>query len=132
VDGFGEQTFEGRVERINPQATAGAGVVPVYVIVTNPGQVLRVGLFAHGELVLSAGEPRITVPASALHERDGEQFVFAIENSQLVRKPVRVAFTTDSRAVIAEGLTEGATVVAVNLGLLPEGAQVNPVAAGQS
>ena len=49
------RTFEGRVERINPQATAGAGVVPVYVVVDNPDHVLRAGLFVHGELVLAAG-----------------------------------------------------------------------------
>ncbi len=133
VEGFDGRVFEGRVERINPQATAGAGVVPVYVVVDNPDRALRAGLFAHGELVLAAGAPRLTIPASALQERAGAHFVYAIENGKVALRPVKLAFLAGSRAVLAEGLSEGAIVVAANLGALPEGAQARlPAPAGKS
>ena len=119
VDGFEGRRFEGRVERINPQATAGAGVVPVYLVVTNPDRALRAGLFAHGELMLSAGEPRVVVPAAALHEEGGERYVFAIEGGRVTKRVVQVAYVTAGRAVIEQGLAGGTTIVAVNLGQLP-------------
>ncbi|HZP86447.1 MAG TPA: efflux RND transporter periplasmic adaptor subunit [Burkholderiales bacterium] len=123
VDGFGGRLFEGRVERINPQATAGTGVVPVYVIVENPEHALRAGLFAHGELVLSSDEPRTTIPAAALHEPDGNAYVYVIDQNTVRRRAVEVAFVVDQRAVLEGGVSPGETVVAANLGALPEGAQ---------
>jgi RND family efflux transporter MFP subunit len=123
VDGFEGRLFEGRVERINPQATAGAGVVPVYLLVDNADRALRAGLFAHGELMLSAGEPSVVIPAAALHGEGAERYVFAIESGRVAKRPVQVAYVTGGRAVIAEGIAAGATVVAVNLGQLPAGAQ---------
>ena len=123
VDGFEGRLFEGRVERINPQATAGAGVVPVYLLVDNADRALRAGLFAHGELMLSAGEPSVVIPAAALHGEGAERYVFAIESGRVAKRPVQVAYVTGRRAVIAEGIAAGATVVAVNLGQLPAGAQ---------
>jgi multidrug efflux pump subunit AcrA (membrane-fusion protein) len=123
VDGFADRVFEGRVERINPQATAGAGVVPVYLVVDNADRALRAGLFAHGELMLSAGEPSVVVPAAALHGEGAERYVFAIESGRVTKRPVQVAYVAGGRAVIAHGIAQGATVVAVNLGQLPAGAQ---------
>jgi RND family efflux transporter MFP subunit len=123
VDGFADRVFEGRVERINPQATAGAGVVPVYLVVDNADRALRAGLFAHGELMLSAGQPRVVVPAGALHGEGAERYLFAVEGGRVTKRPVSVEYAAGGRAVIATGLAEGTTVVAVNLGQLPVGAQ---------
>lgn len=123
VDGFEGRVFEGRVERINPQATAGAGVVPIYLVVDNADRALRAGLFAHGELMLSAGQPSVVVPAAALHGEGGERYVFAVEGGRVTKRPVQVAYVIGGRAVIAQGVSDGTTVVAVNLGQLPVGAQ---------
>jgi RND family efflux transporter MFP subunit len=133
VEGLAGRSFEGRVERINPQATAGAGVVPVYVVVDNPDHVLRAGLFVHGELVLASAQSQVTVPAAAVRGPDGAQFVYAIEHDRVVKRPVEVAFVSGNRAVLSAGLADGATVVAANLGELPDGAQARmPAAAGRS
>jgi len=124
VDGFAGAAFAGRVDRINPQAIASAGVVPVYVIVDNAGEQLRAGLFAHAEIVLSTRQRGVQVPATAVREQSGSRYVYAIEGERLVRKPVSVAFFSGAQALITQGLAEGELVVAANLGELPEGAQV--------
>jgi hypothetical protein len=92
-------------------------------VVDNPDRALRAGLFAHGELMLSAGEPRVVVPAAALHEEGGERYVFAIEGGRVTKRVVQVAYVSAGRAVIEQGLAGGTTIVAVNLGQLPIGAQ---------
>jgi RND family efflux transporter MFP subunit len=118
------------VERINPQATAGAGVVPIYVVVDNTDGTLKAGLFAHGQVVLSTQQAAIVIPASALREGNGERYVYAVENGTVVKRAVQVSFVADGRASIASGLSAGAQVVAANLGQLPVGAQAR--AAGQA
>lgn len=124
VDGFGERVFEGRIERINPQATAGAGVVPVYVSVDNARHELRAGLFAHGDIVVGEAQQRVTIPAAGVRERDGGHFVYVVRGDRLVERAVTVGFVADERAVIATGLSAGDTVVAANLGPLPNDAPV--------
>lgn len=124
VDGFTGEAFAGEVDRINPQAIASAGVVPVYVIVDNAGEQLRAGLFAHAEIVLSARQRGVQVPATAVREQSGSRYVYAIDDERLVRKPVSVAFVSGAQALITQGLDEGELVVAANLGELPEGARV--------
>jgi RND family efflux transporter MFP subunit len=123
VDGFEGRVFSGRVERINPQATAGAGVVPIYVVVDNADGTLKAGLFAHGQVVLSAQQAAIVIPASAVHEGNGERYVYAVENGTVAKRAVQVSFVADGRASITSGLSAGTQVVAANLGQLPVGAQ---------
>jgi RND family efflux transporter MFP subunit len=123
VDGFEGRVFSGRVERINPRAIAGAGVVPIYVVVDNTDGTLKAGLFAHGQVVLSEQEAGIVIPESALHEGNGERYVYAVENGKVVKRPVQVSFVADGRASIASGLSAGTQLVAANLGRLPVGAQ---------
>lgn len=124
VDGFGDRVFEGRVERINPQATAGAGVVPVYVSVDNAKHELRAGLFAHGDVLIGDAQERLTIPAAGVRERDGGHFVYIVQGDRLAQRAVTLGFIADERAVIASGLSAGDTVVAVNLGVLPDDAPV--------
>ena len=52
VDGFGERTFEGKVERINPTAEPGSRSITLYISVANRDGVLRGGMFAKGQIVL--------------------------------------------------------------------------------
>jgi len=122
VEGYEGRSFQGRVERINPRATAGAGVVPVYVLVDNPQDELRAGLFAHGDLMLSDPQAQLTIPAAALHGDETARFVYVVEDGRVRRRAVELDYVDGVRAVVRSGLAEGATVVAVNLGPLTEGA----------
>ena len=48
ADGYADQTFAGRITRINPVAKAGSRRVDVYALVNNQKGLLRGGLFAKG------------------------------------------------------------------------------------
>jgi len=50
VEGFGEREFAGRIERINPAATAGSRSISVYAVIDNREGLLRGGMFAQGAL----------------------------------------------------------------------------------
>jgi membrane fusion protein (multidrug efflux system) len=122
VEGFGEREFAGRIERINPAATAGSRSISVYAVIDNREGLLRGGMFAQGALTLSSIEGALAVPASAVREEVGQTFVYAIEDGLVKKKNVKVGPPDAAgRVQVLAGLAAGARVVRVNLGSLREG-----------
>ncbi|HVP08703.1 MAG TPA: efflux RND transporter periplasmic adaptor subunit [Burkholderiales bacterium] len=123
VEGFGERTFAGRIERINPSATAGSRSISVYAVIDNPEGLLRGGMFAQGALTLARQDHALAVPATAVREEIGQSFVYAIEGGLVKRKNVKLgAADSAGRVQVLEGLAAGDRVVRNNLGPLREGA----------
>lgn len=127
----GEQS--GRILRIGPSTSTGTRSVPVYIGIDNRGDRLRAGLFAQGSLALETRQGVITVPLSALRERAGRSFVYAVQDGRLVEKDVvpglRDESARDARGgagaiEVRSGLAAGDRIVAVNLGTLRAGSPV--------
>jgi membrane fusion protein, multidrug efflux system len=122
VEGFGERDFAGRIERINPSATAGSRSISVYAVIDNSQGLLRGGMFAQGALTLSRIDNALAAPASAVREEIGQTFVYAIEDGLIKRKNVKVGPPDASgRVQVLDGLVAGDRIVRVNLGSLREG-----------
>jgi len=122
VEGFGEREFAGRIERINPAATAGSRSISVYAVIDNREGLLRGGMFAQGALTLSRVDNALAVPASAVREEIGQTFVYAIQDGVVKRKNVKVGAPDPAgRVQVHEGLAAGDRIVRVNLGSLREG-----------
>ena len=122
VEGFGEREFAGRIERINPAATAGSRSISVYAVIDNREGLLRGGMFAQGALTLSRVDGALAVPASAVREEIGQTFVYAIEDGLVKKKNVKVgAPDAAGRVQVLDGLAAGDRIVRVNLGSLREG-----------
>ena len=122
VEGFGEREFAGRIERINPAATAGSRSISVYAVIDNREGLLRGGMFAQGALTLSSVDGALAIPASAVREEIGQTFVYAIENGRVKKKNVKVgAPDAAGRVQVLDGLAAGERIVRVNLGSLREG-----------
>jgi RND family efflux transporter MFP subunit len=122
VEGFGERAFEGRIERINPAATAGSRSISIYAVIDNRDGLLRGGMFAQGALTLSRVGNALSVPASAVREEIGQTFVYAIVDGMVKRKNVKVgAPDATGRVQVLEGLVAGDRIVRANLGSLREG-----------
>lgn len=122
VEGFGEREFAGRIERINPAATAGSRSISVYAVIDNREGLLRGGMFAQGALTLSRVDGALAVPASAVREEIGQTFVYVIENGLVKKRNVKVgAPDAAGRVQVMDGLVAGDRIVRANLGSLKEG-----------
>jgi RND family efflux transporter MFP subunit len=125
VQGFGERSFSGRVERINPTTTEGSRSIPVHVVIDNPDGALRGGLFASGEVILERVEDALPVPATAVREESGRPYVYKIQADTVRRQPVELGIAARNGFVdVRSGLQPGDVIVRTNLGQLREGAQV--------
>ena len=125
LEGFGDREFQGRITRISPTTQAGSRSIPVYVEISDRHDALRGGLFAMGSVVVAEKGHALAVPASAMRKDDQGDFVLAVENGVLVKKPVG-AVRTWSRGELVEvkGLESGMTIVSAPLPGLKAGQPV--------
>lgn len=114
VEGFGERSFEGQIDRINPTAQAGSRSIPVFVLLPNPNHVLRGGMFGAGDAVLAEAAGIVSLPQEALRQEGGASVVYVLKDGRLQRRTVTVAIsgTPDGRVGLSSGVEDGETVVA--------------------
>ena len=122
------QRFDGKVVRINPATQAGSRSVPVYVQVANPQNLLRVGMFVDGRLLLNSKSGVVTLPQSAARKVNDGSFVFAIVNNKIERLPVTLGSTglvgDEHHIEITSGLEFGTQVIRADMGNLTPGTPV--------
>jgi membrane fusion protein (multidrug efflux system) len=131
VDGYGERSFEARVERINPTAEQGSRLILLYLSVDNSDGALRGGMFAQGDLLIEQTAPLLAIPQGAIVSESGVDYVMAIENGKATRKRVTLGMRSanDNLVELREGLAEGTRIIAVNLPSLEPGTPINLLAA---
>jgi macrolide-specific efflux system membrane fusion protein len=106
----------GTVTDISPNASAdsGSGVVsfPVTVSLSTAPATVRSGMSADVTITTASATNVLTVPAAALHGRDGNYSVRTLGvDGTPVSTPVQVGLVTNTLAEITSGLTEGTAVV---------------------
>jgi RND family efflux transporter MFP subunit len=126
VDGFGEQLFEGQVERINPVTEVGSRAIKLFVQVPNPQGVLRGGMFAQGKVDVSEAQASAVIPASAVFEEAGQSYVFAVLDGKLVKQAVTLGLKDDATGLVEvkRGLAAGQQLVRVRMTGLKAGISV--------
>jgi len=124
----------GKVVRINPSIETGSRSIMVYIQIDNPQGLLRAGMFGEAQLTLSRKNGVLTAPQSAIQSDASDNYVYLIENGKVRRRSVTLGLRgsdgDSSNAVeILSGVSNGARIVKVNLGNLPDGASVKVLAA---
>src|SRR5690606_35369546 len=109
-------------------AVAGTRTVPVYVEIDNADRLLRGGMFAAGQIVVSEKQDAIAVPKVAIRE-DGDGFyVLRVADKTLVRQAVEIVAEWDrGRLVELSGLNVGDRVATAPLTELKAGEAVELV-----
>jgi membrane fusion protein (multidrug efflux system) len=126
VDGFQQRAFSGKVARINPSAEAGSRAMLVYVSVANPDGALLAGMFAKGSIVTARSAVMPLVPLAALHDEQGRQVVYRIDNGNVVAAPVKLGLRNEDLgyAEVTDGLAPGAQVIVARLEGVKPGVKV--------
>jgi membrane fusion protein, multidrug efflux system len=123
IDGFGDRSFAGSVERINPMTEAGTRAILVFVQIPNPDAALRGGMFATGRIRLAAGVPVPTLPVTAIRTEAGQTFVWTIDGGKLTRRNVSLGRRDDAaaRVEIKSALPAETQVLAARFDNLKDG-----------
>lgn len=126
VDGYGDQRFEAKVERINPATEQGSRSILIYLSLDNSAGLLRGGMFAQGELVIAESGEGPVVPVAAIRSEAGLKYVMAVVDGKLQQKSVKLGLSTEDNALVEvrEGLAAGDVVVVGRLDSLKPGTPV--------
>jgi membrane fusion protein, multidrug efflux system len=131
----GGRQLQGKVARIAPTINAASRTILVYLQVPNKDGELKGNAFATGRVVGRAVNDAIVIPAAAVRQsaKEGETFVYRIENDHVQHALVQVGITDDvaGTAQILEGLAEGDRIIVGNVGALGRGMQVRVVSPEQ-
>jgi multidrug efflux pump subunit AcrA (membrane-fusion protein) len=126
LDAFADETFSATVERIDRTAvvTTTGGTAFIVTCRIKGGPDALIGMNGSAEIEVESIEDVLSVPVEAVLDEGGETFVYVIDGGTAVRTVVTVGRFTDTRAEIADGLDDGATVAISGLGELSDGASV--------
>ena len=112
VNGYGAQTFTGRIDRINPTADPATRQVRVYVTIPNEKSTLVGGLFADGR-VSTESRQGILVPISAVDERGISAVALRIKGGIVERVPVQLGVRDNAseQVELRSGVAAGDTLL---------------------
>ena len=129
---FPGEVFRGVVTELSPVLDPASRTMEIRVGVENPGGRLRAGMFAMARIITEEKDNIVKIPASAIINRFGEQYVFVIDNSDpdaLVARKRNVipGISIDGVMEIQHGLEPDEEIVIRGQGLIDDGSRVNVI-----
>ena len=118
VGGFGDRTFEGEVQRINPVTAENSRAITIYIAVPNADTALKGGMFAQGELMLNSMQPVLAVAQRAVRDEAGASYVYVLRDDKIIRTSVKVGPRSEGEAFVEvrDGLRAGDQVIVADIG----------------
>lgn len=103
-----KEPFEGRIDRISPQADPTTRQVPIFVSIPNTGGRLVAGLFAEGRVVSGSAEG-LVVPSAAVNETQGTPWVLRVSGGRAEKVDVKIGLRDErtERVQLVAGVNEG-------------------------
>ncbi len=127
---IGGMVYDGEVSKIDKMATknsSGASVVGTDIKILNPDENIFLGVEAKISISTSKSEGVLLVPFSAVNADVDGNFVYAVENSIVVKKPVQTGISSEMDIEIKEGLNENDQILTEVSAGITEGMEVMAV-----
>ena len=126
ISAASNEPFKGTISIINPAADS-AGTYSVQVEIPNPDGVLKAGMFGEVSFVKERKENVIVVERDTVLSKNGEDFVYVIEDGVAKQIPVTVGIDNGNKVEITSGLEEGTIVAVKGQNYLSDGDKVEIV-----
>jgi RND family efflux transporter MFP subunit len=114
LDAFPDRRFTGTVEEVtlsSVEETGGRVRYKVRVELQKSDAALRLGMTGTVDFLIARKENIVTLPASVLIQRGGEEFVFVVEDGKARLKPIRTGLRTEDVVEVVAGLHVGQQVI---------------------
>ena len=113
VDALNDRAFKGTVSRIAESEDVNDRTMRVEVDLDNKDHILRDGMYGRAVIILQKATPHLTVPSTALLDRDseGKGTVEVVRDGKLYRQSVIVNRDNGTLAEIISGLEPDAQVI---------------------
>jgi multidrug efflux pump subunit AcrA (membrane-fusion protein) len=132
LDAWPGEIFRGTIREIAPTVDPASRTMEIRVNVDNPGSKLKAGMFAKVRVITEEKQGIVKIPASAMIQRFGENYVFSVEtdpadpaNRIARRKLITPGILIDGILEVQEGLGSDEEIVVRGQTLLEDGARIN-------
>lgn len=120
-----EQRVVAAVSRISPAADRVSGTFRVVVDIDNrEATPLRAGMFARAELRYATQEHALRIPADAILQLDGEEYVYVVNDERAQRQPIRTGIRQGRWIEVTDGVAEHSAIVITGQAHLNDNAPV--------
>jgi RND family efflux transporter MFP subunit len=117
IDSYPDNKLKGTISSLGPIAVSTGEVFPLEVTINNSGG-LTAGLSARAAVSTTA--KGIVVPASAVTQGGGENYVYVINDNTVSKRVVKVGLKNDQDVQITKGLYPGEQVAVTNVSALSD------------
>ncbi len=109
---FPGETFSGTIDHIGSVMNEQSRTVRVRVLLQNPQNRLRPGMFCQGRIAIGAGENALALPREAVQNDEGRDFVFRhVRDDFYLRTFVTAGRQFQNRRIILSGISETDSIV---------------------
>ncbi|HML36620.1 MAG TPA: efflux RND transporter periplasmic adaptor subunit [Bacillota bacterium] len=112
IDIYPDKTFQGTISEIGNMSVSTGAYFPVEITMANTNQMAS-GISAHAD-IKAKGAEHLLVPATAVVDKNGESYLFVIENGVAKKTDVVTGLKNDDKIEILTGLSGGETVAVTN------------------
>ena len=113
VVSYPDRVFAGTIDRLSPVVDPASRSLETRIRVVNRGYLLKPGMFAEASIILSQRDEAVTIPLSAVIDKDGRRVVYLVEQETAREVSPVIAFVQGERAVVDSGIEEGELVVVI-------------------
>ena len=113
VISYPDRIFNGAINRLSPVVDPASRSLETRIRVINRGYLLKPGMFAEARIILQQRNDAITIPLTALVDKEGRQVAFVVEQEVVREVEPDIAFIQRERAVVESGITEGDLLVVI-------------------
>ena len=111
VDAYPGRTFRGRIDQVLPQVDPATRTVRVRFVFSNPGLVLKPGMFVNVTIKVPLGR-QLVIPASGALQAGLRQVAFVDHgNGYLEPREIEIGPRLDDHAVVLKGLQAGEKII---------------------
>jgi RND family efflux transporter MFP subunit len=130
VGAYPNETFQGKLTRINPSVNPDSRTFDVEAMIPNPESKLKPGFFVQGSLPSDAEEKIVTIPQDAIKYVFGTYSVFVVNGGHLAERTIKLGAQNQTpqgvRVEVIEGLRAGEQIAMAPAGTtLYDGAPVH-------
>jgi RND family efflux transporter MFP subunit len=130
VDAYPGRKFSGRIDQILPEVDAATRTVRVRLVMSNPGVVLKPGMYVNVDIAAPLGR-QLVIPASGVLQAGTRQIAF-IDRGQgsLEPREIETGLRLDDSIVVLKGLKAGDRIVSSANFLVDSEAQLQSAMSG--
>lgn len=109
------KNFDGIVKRISPQADESTGGFMVEINVVNKNNIIKAGMTAKIDLILSKNEKTLAIPEYALVKKNDENYVYKINGNFAELKKIDIGELYGEKIIVKNGLQANDKIVVVGM-----------------